>query len=288
MKLKNVVVFILCLALLVSLTACKSRNKESDTPVNTLPTIETAVQKEYTQEQIIDMYNKALDRIAMADSYHMSGSTNSTSVYGDMLSSVVNSYDVKYQMVDGKACGYFTSSQNADGSDFSHTTYFDGELYYYTYSNLKYYKNANDYQDFFALDYLKPLGDVELLDMDAMDQLDGSVTISFSLPMGEYMSQAVLDLVGFHSETFEEDIFHLSFNLDSNGVMTYFYISYSSTQIFLNEETEQTVIVSMNLDGYDSTTVEAPVDLANYDNFIEEDMGDGHEGVGILSPEDVD
>lgn len=288
MNFKKWVLCALCMALFLSLTACKSRKTQPDNLVQTLPTIETAVQKDYTPEQIIEMYNNARDQIVNADSYHMYGSTNSTSVYGGVLSSVVNTYDVKYQMVDGKVQGFFDSEQNADGSDFSHTTYFNGELYYYTYSDLKYYKDTNDYQDFFALDYLMPLGNVELQDMDVMDQLDGSVTVSFSLPMGDYMSEAVLDLVGFNSETFDQDILHLSFNLDSNGVMTYFYISYTSSQIFMDEETEQTVIVSMSLDGYNSTTVDVPADLDSYENFIEEGSGDEHEGVGILSPEDVD
>ncbi len=289
MNLKKLVSLMLCFAFLLSLTACKARKKQPDDLVQTLPPIETAVQKEYTTQQILDMYNTARDKIAESDSYHMSGSSNSTSVFGGILSSVVNTYDVKYQKIDGKAVGFFDSKQNADGSDFSHTTYYNGEFYYYTYANLKYYKDTNDYQDFFALDWLMPIGDVEPEDLDVMDQLDGSVTVSFSLPMGEYMSDAVLDLVGFNSETFEQDMVHISFTIDSNGAMTYFYISYTSSQTFMDEETEQTVIVSMTLDGYDTTTVEVPADLDSYENFIEEGGSqEEHEGVGILSPEDVD
>ncbi len=288
MSIKKIVSLVLCFAFLLSLTACKSRKKEAEDIVQTLPPIETAVQKEYTTQQIFDMYNSARDKIAASESYHMHGSSNSTSVYGGVLTSVINTYDVKYANVDGKTVGFFDSEQIADGSDYSHTTYFDGEYYYYTYSNLKYYKDANDFQDFFALDWLMPIGDVEPEDLDVMDQLDGSVTVSLSLPMGEYMSEAVLNLIGFYSETFEEDMVHLSFNLDSSGTMTYFYISYTSSHTFLNEETEQTVIVSMTLDEYDTTTVEAPADLASYENFIEEGSHEEHEGVGILSPEDVD
>lgn len=291
MKIKKWIALALSLTFLLSLTACKGRKTESDVPMQTLPPIETAVQKEYTSEQLIDMYNTAREKILNSTSYYMHGSSNSTSVYGDILTSVVNTYDVKAQSVDGKMRGFFNSNTNADGSDYSHTTYFDGEYYYYTYSDLKYYKNTNDFQDFFALDWLMPLKDVTLEDLDVMDQLDGSVTVSFSLPMGDYESEAVLNLVGFVSENYEDDPIHISYNIDANGTMTYFYISYTSSQVFLEEETEQTVIVSMTLEEYDNTTVEAPADLDSYENFIEEGTGDGeheHDGVGVLSPEDVD
>ncbi len=288
MNVKKLICLALSLTLLLSMTACKSRKKTSDNPVQTLPPIETAVQKEYTTEEILDMYNSALDKIKNSTGYHMSGSTNSTSVFGGVMSSSINIYDVKYQVVDGKGIAFFDSKLSADGDDFTHTTYFDGEHYYYSYSDLMYYKNTNDYQDFIATDWLMPIGDVELQNVDSMDQLDGSVDISFTLPMGDFMSYAVLDLVGFNSETFEQDPVHLSFNIDSEGNLTYFYISYTSNQIFLDQETEQTIVASLSIGEYDNVTVEAPTNLSVYENFIEETVGDEHEGVGILSPEDVD
>lgn len=282
----------LCLVLLLTLSACRNKeDKQPDDMIQTLPPIETAPQKDYTADQIRDMYNAAIDKLTKAESYHMSGSTNSTSVYAGMLSSVVNSYDVMYSNVGGKTDILFDSQLNSDGSDLSHSTYYDGEHYYFSALGLKYYKTSNDYQDFHALDFLMPLkNDVELKDFRAMDQLDGSVEINFSVPMGQYMSDAVLTLVGFASETFEQDPIHVSFTLDAQGTMTYFYLSYTSTHIFLEEETEQTIIVSMSLDGYNATTVEAPADLSSYEFFAEEeDTGDeDHGGVGILSPEDVD
>ena len=290
MKIKKWIAFAMCLALLLPLAACKNKeDKRPDDYVVELPTIETAPQKNYTGEQILEMYNTAIQKLADANSYHMSGSTNSTSVYGSVLTSVVNSYDVKYQSVDGRDRYFFDSKLNSDGSDMSHTTYYDGECYYFSALGLKYYKDTNDYQDFHALDYLRPLENVELKEWNAMDQLDGSVEISFSFPMGDYMSDAVLSLVGFISENYEEDPIHVSFTLDAEGNMTYFYISYNSSHLFLEEQTEQTIIVSMTLDGYDTTTVDEPADLSSFENFIEEgDSGEDHGGVGILSPEDVD
>ncbi len=292
MNMKKIVAMVMCLVLLLSLAACKGKNKEQPTDlVQGLPPIETAPQKDYTADQIRDMYNAAIDKIAKAESYHMSGSTNSTSVYAEMLSSVVNSYDVKYANTDGKVQVLFDSRLNSDGSDLSHSTYYDGEHFYFSALGLKYYKDTNDYQDFHAMDYLVSLGnDVELKEFRAMDQLDGSVEISFSVPMGQYMSDAVLTLVGFTSETFKEDPVHISFNLDAEGTMTYFYISFNSSHIFLEEQTEQTIIVSMSMDGYNETKVEKPADLSSYEYFAEEEDGNGedHGGVGILSPEDVD
>jgi hypothetical protein len=96
-------------------------------------------------------------------------------------------------------------------------------------------------------------------------------------------------LVGLTSPNVEEDPVQLSMILDQEGTLTYFYMSFYSEQVLFDEKTEQTVIVSMNIDGYDATTVNKPADLASYEDMIAEDMGDGeHEGVGILSPEDVD
>ena len=289
MNLKKLVSLVLCLTLVLALGACGSKDKGGNTDlVNTLPAIETAPQKDYSQEQILEMYNSALAKIEGAKSYHMYGSTNSTAVFGGMLSSVVNTYDLKCQTAEGKTVGFFESSQNGDGTDYSHTTYHDGERYYFAIPDWKYFKDTNDYQDYYATDYLKPIDDAELQDLEAMDQLDGSVEIRFAVPMADFMSDAILELVGFTSETYEQDIVNISVTLDKDGTMTYFYLSYYSEHTMFEEETEQTIIISMNLDGYDATTVEAPGDLDSYEDMIVEESGDEHEGVGILSPEDVD
>lgn len=286
MNLKKWLSLALCLTILLSLAACKS-GKEAAL-VDELPAIETAPQKEYTPEQVRDMYNSALKKIEESKSYHMYGSNNSTSVFGGVLSSVVNSYDLKYQVVDGKAVGLFDSQQESEGTDYSHVTYHDGERYYYALPDWKYFKDANDYQDFYALDYLMPIQTAELQELECMDQLDGSVEISFAVPMGEYMSEAILTLIGFTSESYEQDLVYLSFTLDKDGAMTYFYISYASEHVLWEEKTEQTIIVSMSLDGYDVTTVEKPADLDSYEDMVVVESGDDHGGVGILSPEDVD
>ena len=291
MKMKKWIALAMCLVLMISLAACKNKEeKQPDDYISELPPIETAPQKDYTAEEIRDMYNGAVKKLAEAESYHMSGSTNSTTVYGGVLSSVVNSYNVKYSNVGGNLSVLYDSKLNSDGTDHSHIAYYDGEHYYYSITNpvWKYYKSTNDYQDFHAMDYLKTIETTEFSELRAMDQLDGSVEISFTVPMGKYMSDAIITLVGFMSETYEEDPVHVSFTLDAQGTMTYFYLSYTSTHYFFDQETEQTVIISMALDGYNETVVEKPTDLSTYENAVEETAGEEFEGVGILSPDDVD
>ena len=291
MTMKKCISLVLCLVLLLSLVAC-GRNKGEETQaevITQLPPIETAPQKHYTQDQIREMYNLAIDKLVTAKSYHMYGSSNSLSAFGDVVSSVVNGYDLKCQRQGDNTIGFFDSTQKSDSIDFAHTTYHDGENYYYSIANLKYYKNSNDYQDFYATDYLKKIGDVELQELKSTDLMDGSVEIGFAVPMGEYNSDAVLSLIGITSETIDQDLIHLNVTLDPNGYMTYFYISFTSNMTFLSEDTEQTIIVGMYLDGYDGVTVEPPVDMNTYENWIEETVpGEDHQGVGILSPEDVD
>jgi hypothetical protein len=52
---------------------------------------------------------------------------------------------------------------------------------------------------------------------------------------------------------------------------------------------EQVIVLNLNMDGYNATTVTAPADLAEYENWIEDDVGGMDEcehGIGP-SPEDV-
>lgn len=291
MTFKKWLCFALCVCMLLSLAACGG-SKEKTAPVETLPAIPTAPQKDYTEDMIKDMYNEAVKKLVDSKSYHMNGSWNSTTVFGDVIATVVTSVDCKYQVKDSGAVGFFDCQMFRDGVELPHTTYYDGENYYFYAYDWKYYTNSNDYTDYYAHDYLKPVGDVALQDLEVMDQLDGSVEISFSLPMGEYKSDAVLGLIGSETQsaTIDEDIISLTMNIDENGALTYFYISFGSKLMMLDEETEQTIIVSMSLDGYDATTVETPTDLASYENNIVETLPEGeeHEHVGILSPEDVD
>lgn len=291
MTLKKCLTFVLCVLLLLSLVACKDKTEPERTQtIESLPPIETAVQKEYTPEEILSMYNTAVQRISDADSYHMSGSWNSTSVFDGIMSTVVNTMDLKYAKGDKGPVAYFDAVMNTDGRETPHTTYHEGEFYYFDAFNWKYYTKSNDYTDFYADEFLSLLGDVELKNLEHNDQLDGSVEISFDIPMGEYQSVAILGILGdFTNENIDNDILSVRLTIDKDGNLIYFYMSFNSQLALLDSTADQTVVVSMSVDGYNATEVQAPTDLSLYENNVTETSPDGeHNHVGILSPEDVD
>ena len=61
MKMKKWIALAMCLVLMISLAACKNKEeKQPDDYISELPPIETAPQKNYTADQIRDMYNAAI------------------------------------------------------------------------------------------------------------------------------------------------------------------------------------------------------------------------------------
>mgnify|MGYP002508391485 CR=1 FL=1 len=70
MKMKKWIALAMCLVLMISLAACRNKDKEQpEGLIQELPPIETAPQKNYTADQIRDMYNAALDKLAKAEAY---------------------------------------------------------------------------------------------------------------------------------------------------------------------------------------------------------------------------
>ena len=286
MKLKKIIAILACFGILLSLAACK--NATTSDPTVTFQAIETAPQKNYSVEEIKEIYNTAVQKIIDAQSYHMYGSYSSTTVFGDIMSSVVSSVDLSYEVQENGPVGFFDVMLNREGQELPHTTYHEGERYYFYAYDWKYFTESNDYTDYYAHEFLKLLGDSELQDLVFMDQLDGSLEISFSLPMGEYGSEGILGILGdFTSENVDQDLVTLSVTIDAEGTLTYFYISFNSLLEILGEASEQTIILSMSMDGYDSTTVEAPSDLSLYEDNVVQDVEGEWEPVGNLSPEDV-
>ena len=287
MTLKKIICMLLCCALILSLAGCGK--KEKTQPLNTIPSVETAPQKNYTQDDIKQLYNAAVQKMIDSKSYHMSGSWNSPTANGDDPTSVVTSIDLKYQNGDKGPVGYFDCVMNRDGMEIPHTTYHEGDHYYFYAYDWKYYTKSNDYTDYYAKDFLQLLGDGELLELEYMDQMDGSVEIRFDIPMGRYNSPGILGILGdYVNENIDQDLLTISVIIDKDGNLTYFYMSFSSEVMLLDDMLQQTVIVSMTMDGYGTTTVQAPADLANYENNIQEVDPNGGQGqVGILTPEDV-
>ena len=80
---KKILAMVLCVMLLLSLCACSG-----DTPDGedfSLVPIPTAEQKEYSMEDMLSVYNSAVQKILDAESYHLTGSVNSTAVMGDVI-----------------------------------------------------------------------------------------------------------------------------------------------------------------------------------------------------------
>ncbi len=287
MKMKKIIALFLCTVLLLSLGACK-RTKEVEVTTPSFKPIETAPQKEYTDQDIKDIYNTAVQKIIDSKSYHMNGSYSSTSVYGEMMATVVSTVDLTYEVRETGPVGYFDVMLNREGNEMPHTTYHDHEHYYFYAYDWKYYTNTNDYTDYYAQDFLKLLGDVEIKNADTMDQMDGSLELTFDVRMGDYDSTGILGIIGdFTSETVADDILSISVTIDENGVLTYFYMSFNSQVMVLDESAEQTIVLSMSMDGYDTVTVTTP-NLEEYENNVVEQEEHEHDQVGILSPEDVD
>ncbi len=270
---RKILAALLALTLLLSLAACS--NNENTESVSTIPTTQPVPQKEYTTQNILDIYNQAVAKIENAQSYHMDGSVSSTAVMGEMLATVVTSIDCDYADNNGKPTMLMKSSVNTDGKVQEHVTYNADGKYYFEVMNQKYYTSTNDYTDFHAMHYLKPIDEKSVKGLQIQDEADGSRSVQFEVPFGAYGSDAINGwLGGFVSETVDNELLAVKSVIDAEGTLTGFYMSFATGMDFGEERIDQTVIVSMLLSGYDATTVTAPSDLHVYENW-DEDTSDG-------------
>lgn len=289
MKAKKILAAFLSLLLLVALTACG--NGEQPETVQTLPTIETAPQKEYTTDEAVTMFNAAVNKIEQAQSYTMTGSVNSTAVMGETLTSVVTSIDCGYQIVDGEPVMLMDSVMNNGGTATPHLTYFADGKYYFNAYGLKYFTESNDYTDFVADDYLEKIDKQYVSDLNVTDNLDGSKTLEFNYPYGQYNSAALSGwLGGFVSETVGGDMVFLKVELDADNSISSFYMTFTTSIDFSDSTIEQIIVLNLMLSDYNATTVTAPADLDTYEDWTVDENAttDETEGVGMLPPEDVD
>ncbi|MBR4308226.1 MAG: hypothetical protein IKT58_01390 [Oscillospiraceae bacterium] len=294
MKMKKVISLLLCVGLLLSLAACRKK-KEAEKMVvvdpstySTFAAIETAPQKEYTPEQILSIYNIAVQKLIDSKSYTMKGNWSSTSDYAGEVSTVVSEVDVSYANGSEGPVAFFDVNMNREGQDLPHTTYYkDGRYYFYAY-DWKYFTESNDYTDYYAHQFLMPIDDVELIELEHMDQMDGSLEVSFTIPMGQYKSEGILAILGeFCSPTVEEDLLRICFTIDKDGTMTYFYMNFESEMELLGELVRQEIVLSMSLSDYDTAVVNAPADLDLYEDNVYVEVEPEGGPVGELSPEDV-
>ena len=291
---KKILAAILVLCLLMSLAACgdneKSETNEKTDPVKTIPTTQPVPQKEYSKQEIVELYNQAVAKVETAQSYQMDGSVSSTAVMGDMMATVVTSVDCAFASNNGNHSMLMKSSVNTDGNVKEHVTYFADGKYYFEFMGQKYYTGTNDYTDFHASEYLKHITLENVQNLAIQDEADGSRSVQFEVPYGKYPSEAINGwLGGMISDTVGAEPVSVKVVLDAQGTLINFYIAFATSMSFGEQRIDQSVIVSMFLSGYDATTVTAPSDLAVYENWDEEPVDGGgqnpdgehdHEGEG--------
>ena len=286
---KRILAAVLCVMLLLTMTACGGGSSEGED--FSLAPIPTAEQKEYTLEDMVSIYNAAVQKILDADSYHLTGSVNSTAVMGEVMATVVTSVDCSYQVVDGKPVVLMNAVMNSDGEETPHQTYIADGMYYYNAYGLKYFKDDNDYGDYIAGDYLKLIDSLTVQEWDIVDELDGGMTIQLTVLFGAYGSEAIFGwLGGLVNENLDIQFIDMKVKLSAAGEVEDFYMSFSSSVDFGGDPIDQVVVLSMLMDDYNATTVTAPTDLDVYENWIvdSEGGGEGDHGEGIgPSPEDV-
>ncbi len=286
---KKLLAALLCAVLLLTMTACGDGKPDGED--FSLVPIVTAEQKEYSLEDMIAVYNAAIKTLQDAASYHLAGSVNSTAVMGEVMATIVTSVDCDYQLLDGKPVVLMDSVMHSDGEETPHKTYMADGKYYYDAYDLKYFKDTNDYCDYAAAEYLKQIDAAAVQEWDIIDEVDGGMTIQFTARFGNYNSEAVSGWLGdLVSVTLDIELITVKTKLSAEGKVEDFYMSFSSRLDFGGDPIEQVIVLSMNIDGYNTTTVSVPADLDTYENWIVESdgMGEGDHGEGIgPSPEDV-
>ncbi len=286
---KKMLAAVLCAVLLLTMTACGDGLPDGGEQISLVP-IATAEQKEYSLEDMVSIYNAAVQKVLDAESYHMVGSVNSTAVMGEVMATVVTSIDCSYQLVDGKPAVLMNAVMHSDGVETPHSTYIADGKYYFDVYDLKYFTDSNDFGDYDAKDYLKVIDTLAVQEWDIIDEVDGGMTIQFTSPFGSYESDAVAGwLGGLVSEKLDLQFLTIKLKLSAAGEIEDFYMSFSSSVDFGGDLIEQVIVLNLNIEGYNATTVTAPADLAEYENWISdsEGMGDDHHAPGP-SPEDVE
>ena len=286
---KKILAMVLCVMLLLSLCACGGGAPDGED--FSLVPIPTAEQKEYSMEDMLSAYNAAVQKILDAESYHLTGSVNSTAVMGDVMATVVTSVDCKYQVIDGKPVVLMNSVEHSDGQETPHQTYIADGKYHFDAYGIKYFTDSNDYNDYIAQDYLKIMDAPAVQEWDIIDELDGGMTIQLRVLFGEYGSDALYGwLGGLVNENLDIQLLDVKVKLSAAGEVEDYYMSFSSTVDFGGDPIDQVIVLSLGLSGYNATTVTAPADLADYEDWItgSEGMEEGDHDHGIgPSPEDV-
>lgn len=245
-----------------------------------------------TAAEIAAAYNAAVEKLLSAESYTMSGSVNSiASVEGDG-SSVVSMVDCRHSKEKGTL---FEVQQNSEFVNYSHSTYFDGQRYYYDTEDLRFGSSSNDYLDFDASGYLLPVQEQDLFLLFRDEEAD-CTTLRFSVPFQTYNAPALIELLGdIYSDDALTAPVDLLVEIDTEGNLTYLYMYYETTVSFGDAPIDQSIIAAFTFTEQGTTQIEIPADLDSYGELSdimeggETEGGSQNEGGGQNeNGEDVD
>lgn len=265
-KLKQMLAAVGCLVCL--LTAGCGREQSQKAPTQPVE-----------RENSAKLYNEAVEKLLQAQSYTMVGSVNSSSVMGEVLTSVVTSVDCKYAAREESYVMRMEAMQRYDGLEFAHSTYYADGKYYYDTLGTKYIKTENDLGDFAAADYAMLVEDSALTNYTIQQTHDGEQQVRFEIPYGIFYSDALDYWLGdFMGEDVRQRLVVVRATIDADGFLTGLYIDVENETSFTDEPVLQTVTISLKFSGYNETQVTAPTDLDAYEDQTQEYSGGQHGG----------
>jgi len=258
-KFKKFIAGIVSAACLFSLNACGEDSAKLTPDAEDVPKQNTA-----------QIYNDAVEKLLAAGSYTMTGSVNSSSVMGDVVTSVVTSIDCRYAKEEnGSAVMLMNSEQHYDGSVFPHTTYFAEDKYYISALDSNYIVTTNDFGDYDAAMFIKKVEDTAISNYNVQSADDGTgYQVRFEIPFGIYASEALDGLIGmFADDTLLQQPVTVRALIDDAGLLTSIYVDVENSTTFDEEQIMQSITLSLQLSEYDKTTVAAPEGLVDYGSY---------------------
>ena len=285
---KKLFALFLILSLLLSLCACRSGSKDPELPKND----DLVVQ----QDSLSELWNTAVDKLNAAGSYRMTGTITSVAemIYGDRAA-LSDDIDLEPPTVVTATidCAYENGKMlyNVSGTH-PHRTYFDGTNYYHDAviggNPVKYFVAIPSFSVYDAARYLSSVNAEMIFNPNVIEGENGERQISFTMPFALYKSEALQGWLGIVvDENHEAQDISVKATLDSEGNFISAYMSYSTVTQFGDESIGQELLVSLRLNDYGSTQVEAPADLAEYEDWSEDDVPESTAPFVEHDPEDV-
>ena len=288
MHLKKLFALFLSVLWLLSLCACRGDPEGPKLPENDDLVIR--------QDSISELWNAAVDKLNTAGSYRMSGTISSVAemIYGESAA-LSDDIDLEPPTVVTSTidCAYENGKMLYEASGtHPHRTYFDGKNYYHDAviggNPVKYFVSTSSFSVYDAALYLKHINAEMIFTPNVIESENGEKQISFTMPFALYKSEALQGWLGIVvDETHEAQDISVKATLDSNGNFISAYMSYSTVTQFGDESIGQELLVSLRLTDYGSTQVEAPADLAEYNDWTEEDVPESTAPFVEHDPEDV-